>query len=237
MEYQYIIEKYKNKKEITKKENELTLINLKTCDYELFKRNIGKKNKINKKIIKEYDEEIFKKYKWYSYINEQKSDTKIVNKIKETFGNNIVIIMGDWSIGKQMRNYISTPNIGLKRMLSKYYKIYDVDEYRSSCICYKNKTRCDNLKIKDKEGNNKKMHQILTYKMENERIGCINRDKNGVNGIKEITEGIIKEGKRPEIYSRNRKKEIKEIIEEIMIEIKKEMIIIKEKFIEYIKKK
>ena len=138
-------------------------------------------------LYKRYENKIFRQYKWYSYINRQRSDAKLVNKIKEVYGSNIVIIMGDWSIGKQMRNFISTPNIRLKRMLHKYFKIYDVDEYRSSCICYKNGKRCENLYLVNKEGKKQKIHQVLTYKMENGRIGCINRDKSGVNGIREIT--------------------------------------------------
>ena len=49
------------------------------------------------------------------------------------------------------------------------------------CV-YKTKEETKNLKveIKDKEGKImiKKLHPVLTYRMENNRIGCLNRDKN-----------------------------------------------------------
>ena len=45
----------------------------------------------------------------------------MVNKIVNKYSKDHIIIIGDWSIGKQMRNFISTPNLTLKR------KFLDVD--------------------------------------------------------------------------------------------------------------
>ena len=53
----------------------------------------------------------------------------MLNKIENKYGKDIKIIIGDWSIGKQMRNFISTPNLSIKRMfsvmLSIFYQFFD----------------------------------------------------------------------------------------------------------------
>ena len=72
-------------------------------------------------------------YKWYGYINRKKAETYLVRNIKNKYGKDVIMIYDDWSIGHQMRNFISTPNLGLKRKLGEYLEIYNIDEYRTSC--------------------------------------------------------------------------------------------------------
>ena len=38
----------------------------------------------------------------------------MLNKIENIYTKDSIIIIGDWSIGKQMKNFISTPNLSLK---------------------------------------------------------------------------------------------------------------------------
>ena len=45
----------------------------------------------------------------------------------------------------------------------------------------------------------------LTYKMENKRLGCINRDKNGCKNIQKVFNFYIEKGERPEKYKREYK--------------------------------
>ena len=141
-------------------------------------------------MIEKYSAKIFRQYKWYGFINRKKAETKLVNSIKKEFkrddGELPILVFGDWSIGKSMRHFISTPNIGLKRKLGEYYEIYSIDEYRTSLLNYKTEELCKNLYLPDKKNTERKMHSILTYKMENKRNGCINRDKNGCKNIQKI---------------------------------------------------
>ena len=48
------------------------------------------------------------------------------------YGKDAIMIYGDWSISKQMRNFISTPNIGVKRKIMERFETYDIHEYRTS---------------------------------------------------------------------------------------------------------
>ena len=82
-----------------------------------------------------------------------------------------------------MRHFISTPNLGLKRKLAEYYPIYNLDEYRTSCINHKTETLTENIYLPDKNGKSRKIHSILTYQTESKRLGCINRDENSVNNM------------------------------------------------------
>jgi hypothetical protein len=50
-----------------------------------------------------------------------------------------------------------------------------------------------------------KTHSILTYKMENKRLGCVNRDKNGCKNIQKVFNCYIQKGERPEKYKREYK--------------------------------
>jgi hypothetical protein len=103
-----------------------------------------------------------------------------------------------------MRNYISTPNIRLKRKLKEEFKVYNIDEYKTSIINCKTKERNENLYLKDKKGEYRKIHSILTFKMSNKRMGCINRDMNGVQNIREIAKLWIINKERPEEFKRKR---------------------------------
>jgi hypothetical protein len=206
IEYQNIINKYKIKNNINEIENELTNYNSKECNIENFKKYIKKKNELVEILIEKYENVIFRKYKWYSYINRIRSEAKLLNTIEEKFGKNIIIIYGDWSIGRQMKNFISTPNIGLKRKIDNRFTVYSIDEYNTSKVCCKNEEeKCENIYLPDKEGKIKKIHAVLTYKMENGRYGCINRDFNSVNNMKKITEYWLKNGTRMEAFKRGKK--------------------------------
>jgi len=50
-----------------------------------------------------------------------------------------------------MKHFVSTPRIGLKRKLKKHFKVYNLDEYRTSKMCYKTKKETKNLKVKIKD--------------------------------------------------------------------------------------
>jgi hypothetical protein len=205
IKYSSLLKNYKDKQHITEIENTLSLFNSKTCDIKTFKEYIKEKLKVNDAIAKLYQDEKFRQYKWYSYINTKRTEDNMVNKIENKYGKDIKIIIGDWSIGKQMRNFISTPNLSIKRKLNTRFEVYNIDEFRTSCLNYKTEELCNNLYLPDKKNIERKMHSILTFKMENKRKGCINRDKNGCKNIQKVFNHYIETGERPEKYKRDYK--------------------------------
>lgn len=205
IKYSSLLKNYKDKQHITEIENTLSLFNSKTCDIEKFKEYIKEKLKVNDTIATLYQDEKFRQYKWYSYINTKRTEDNMLNNIENKYGNDIKIIIGDWSIGKQMRNFISTPNLSIKRKLNTRFEVYNIDEFRTSCLNYKTEELCNNLYLPDKRNIERKMHAILTFKMENKRKGCINRDKNGCKNIQKVFNHYIETGDRPEKYKRDYK--------------------------------
>lgn len=212
LKYQKLIKNYKDKKNIFEIENKLSEFNSKTCNFKKFKEYIQNKSLINKTLFDEYKEPIFRKYKWYGFINRKKSETNLIRTIKKTFGEDIIMCYGDWSIGKQMRGMISTPNIGLKRKLAEQFTIYNLDEFRTSILNYKTENKNENLYLPDKKNIPRKIHSILTYKAENNRSECINRDVNAVNNMLKLVTYYLENNEdennsRPEKFRRNFKLE------------------------------
>jgi hypothetical protein len=207
--YQKIIQKYKDKKNISKIENELSLYNSKSCNIEKFKDFIKNKNRVNNLLFEKYNDEIFRKYKWYGYLNKKHTDAKLINEIKQIFGKDTIIIYGDGSFNDTCKKgNISVPNKRIKNLLKENFKMHNIDEFKTSKIHYKSEVECENLYITDKKGKIRKIHSVLTYKMENKESGCINRDENAVNNMIKIVNNQIKNKERPLKYRREKIKGI-----------------------------
>ena len=150
----------------------------------------------------------------------------MLNMIENKYGKDkkIQIIIGDWSVGKQMRNFISTPNLGIKRKLQERFEVYNIDEFRTSCLYNKSEEPCGNLKLPDKSKYKtvREIHSILTYKMENNRKGCMNRDLNGCLNIRKIFKYYLDTGGRPLKYCRtyNEQKDTNPSIENFSLSVK-----------------
>jgi hypothetical protein len=209
LKYQRLIKNYKDKKEITKIENKLSEFNSKSCILDEFKKFIKNKNELNKVLLEKYKDDIFRKYKWYSYIKRKKAETDLARNIKNKFGKDVILIHGDWSDKLKTTpsriKYISTPNLGLKRKLNEYLTIYNLDEFRTSCLNYKTEERCENMYLPDKKGTERKIHSILRYQTESKRMGCINRDENAVNNMIKIVNTYLMNKTRPEKFRRDYK--------------------------------
>ena len=227
LKYQRLIQNYKDKNYISKTENELTKYNSKTCDFEKFKEFIKNKNKVNCMLFDKYNKEIFRKYKWYGYLNRKHTETKMIREIKNTFGKDSIILFGDFGFKTNChKGNLSTPNNRLKRLIGKQMKVYNLDEFRTSKLNYKTEEVCENLYLPDANEIIRKLHSVLTYKMENGQIGCINRDENAVNNMIKIVNHYLDKKERLLKYRRDydlEKGEIKkELKQKVITSIKKD---------------
>ena len=186
-----------------------------------------------------------RKEKLLMYIDKQKTEKLMINKIVEQYNlkninelKKIVAIVGDWKGNNKLKNNESTLGIGMKRMLSKYFKkIYLVDERNTSKLNHITHEEMKNLNLelssKTKRGENKiinkKMHKILTLKMDKRHISMqlyndekeekqvieekgkkiiipivrrfIQRDKNAVLNFEFLVDYYLKNKSRPEKFS------------------------------------
>ena len=95
LKYQALLQNYKDKLEITIKEEELTGYNSKSCDLIKFKEYIDKKLEINEQLYPLYQETKFRQYKWYYYLNIKRADDKMLNQIENKFGKDSIIIIAN----------------------------------------------------------------------------------------------------------------------------------------------
>ena len=211
-QYNKLIENKKNKIKINNKtiknyEKKLTSFNKNTINEKDFlkytKQKLSLKNKINNE--KTYNEYL-KKLKWFSYINTKRQEDKLLNELENKYGKSIFII-GDYG-GRKGLKTISTPKIGIKRLLKRRFEVYHINEFNTSKLnCYTEKEN-SNLKVTYKNSKNeekeKSLHSVLTYKMSNNRIGCINRDTNAVKNMQKITAYLLDHKERPKKFTQNK---------------------------------
>ena len=141
------IEKIKKEK-IKKIENKLTIEKSRlraSNEYKKFNEYFNLKMEIHNELSKLYNDIRLNKLKWYSFINNKRSENKLINDIRKKFGNDVVLIMGDWSMNKKGIKSISVPNKKYEKLLSKNFPILKIDEFRTSIIENKTKLKCENL--------------------------------------------------------------------------------------------
>jgi len=182
---------------IIKKETHLSFQNSKSVDYEKFKLYLVEKDKLNKETSEFYKREVWRKMKFRQYSYGKKSIDTFLNKIKETFGENILIGYGNWSRSTQMKHFMPTMNKGLRKLIHKKYDTITINECNTSKKC------CDCNKdleyYKDKEG--KKVFRLLKcsdcVSCENKKIVFRTRDANSSINIMKLTQSWIEKQKRP----------------------------------------
>ena len=128
-----LVEKKRNN--IIEKETHLSFQNSKSVDYEKFKKYLQEKNKLNKETTEFYKRDVWRKMKFRQYSYGKKSIDKFLNKIKETFGDNILIGYGNWSRSTQMKHFMPTMNKGLRKQIHKKYDTITINECNTSKKC------------------------------------------------------------------------------------------------------
>ena len=213
--------KIKRGNKINEIEEEIKEYTLKTCEKNKFIENIKKRIQREEEMRKTYEMLIFRKMKYREYIGRLRTETNLVNNIKKKYkekGKEIVLIYGDWSRKSQMKGCISMPNIGLKRMLGRYFKILNIDEFRTSKIDHYTFTENNNpiitkeviteikneknKMIKTKVTKNIKLHAVLESTTTDGLKRFQNRNRNSVLNMKLIFNTFVNEGIRHPKFAR-----------------------------------
>jgi hypothetical protein len=101
-----------------------------------------------------------------------------------------------------MKGCISSPNIGIKKLLLSRFEIIDVNEYNTSKLYNKTLREMKNVNIRIKK-HVKHLHEILTPKEKTEKCIFVNRDVNACKNILTITKEFLKYQSRPKEFKRN----------------------------------
>jgi len=209
--YRNIIQRMKHHKvdgkNIYEYETELSHYNRKTLDVTKFKEYLTVKNRMNYFIASFYQNTLFRKLKFNSYINTKKSEQKMINNFRKMFGKpeEIIICIGDWEQRKQMKFKEPTIGIGMRTLFRKNgYKVYLVDEYRTSCRCSKcDGGICEKFMVRENP-KPKKSDLRLVWGLLRCKNGCgtWNRDRNSASNIYKIAYNAIHNVTRPSYLCR-----------------------------------
>jgi hypothetical protein len=203
-------------KTVIEYETELSKLNRKTLIIKDFKEYIKKKSEINNKLYKFYEKYIFRKLKLNGYINRKKHEQKMINKFKEIFGKpeETIITIGDWEQKKQMKYKEASKGVGMRKLFRQNgYKVFLVDEFRTSCMCsscQNENAKCEKFLIRENpkpyRSGNILIHGLLTCK---KCSSVWNRDVNSATNIYKISKNAISGIERPKYLCREKKEDNK----------------------------
>ena len=193
----------KKRNNIIEKETHLSSKNSKSVDYEKFKVFLVEKDKLNKETTEFYKRDVWRKMKFRQYSYGKKSIDTFLNKIKKTFGSNVLIGYGNWSRSTQMKHIMPTMNKGLRKLIHKKYDTLTINEYYTSqkcCECYTDLKHC-----KDKKGKEiyRLFHCSNCVSYENKNTVFRTRDKNSAISIMKLTKDWIETQTRPSEFQRH----------------------------------
>ena len=206
----------KKKHGITEKETHLSLQNSKSVRIDNYKSYLVEKHKLNQETTEFYKREVWRKMKFRAYSYGKKSIDTFLNKIKETFGENLLIGYGNWSRSTQMKHFMPTMNKGLRKLIHKKYDTITINECNTSkkcCGCHNNLSY-----YKDKE--NKDVFRLLMcsncVSCENKHTVFRTRDVNSAVNIRHITRCWVDKQFRPSVFqissfTTSSKKEVKKV--------------------------
>jgi hypothetical protein len=194
---QRILLQEKKKHKIIEKETMLSMQNSKSVNYDKFKVYLVEKDKLNKETIEFYKKEVWRKMKFRQYSYGKKSIDTFLNKIKEKFGENLLIGYGNWSRSSQMKYTMPTMNKGLRKLIHKKYDTITINEIYTSQKCCECKK--DLKHYKDKNGG--EIYRLFTcsncVSCENKKIVFRTRDANSSINIMNLTQTWIEKQERP----------------------------------------
>ncbi len=77
------------------------------------------------------------------------------------------------------------------------------------CLHYKTESKCENLYLPTENIVSKKLRYVLTYQIENQRYGRVNRDVNAIKNMRKTTNHWLQTGERLLAYRRESKINVK----------------------------
>jgi hypothetical protein len=205
----YIILQEKKKNGIIEKETTLSNYNSRTLNQDKYSNYITNKTILNNELKEFYQKPLFRKLAFRRFIRTKQSEVKLLNEIENTYltkeeikqGKKIVILHGDYSRTTQMKGCISTPNIGMKKLLLSRFDIVEVNEFNTSKLYNKSLKEMENVIVRKKK-HKKSLHEILTPKEETKCRIFVNRDTNACKNILLLGKCYLESQMRPEQFTR-----------------------------------
>ena len=125
-------------KTVQKWEEEMSLYNKKTLEFDQFTDYIRQKNLMNYMLQPVYQKYIYRKLKLSSYMNLQKTEANMLNRFKKLYGTSdeTIVAFGDYEQAQHRQYHEPVKGKGFRSLFRRAgYKTFLVDEFRTSCRC------------------------------------------------------------------------------------------------------
>jgi hypothetical protein len=169
----------------------------------------------------EWPSKKFEKMKYRRYCKQKWSDAKLVAEIKQKFlsdeqrqvlkaitdekerRDKILIVFGNWCRSTQMKGCDPSPGKGLRRMLSKHFRIYTINEAYTSKLYHVTHQPLSRV-YKRVEGKPapQLVHEVLTCQRDPHHCIFVNRDVNANRNIHFLTMCWISGQRRPDPFNK-----------------------------------
>jgi hypothetical protein len=188
-------------KTISEIEKELSCHNHKTCDFISFRMYLSKKNEINRILFKHYSKEIYRKLKFNTYINTQRSEDNMVNDFKRIMGKpeDTIVVIGDYSDTGLKGTEPSITKKTRKIFKRHGFDVYLANEYNTSKLCCHCENETENFIKRKKKNSNK---ESLVWKLIRCKIckSIHNRDSNATKNMLKLIEARLNGKERPKKF-------------------------------------
>jgi hypothetical protein len=118
-----------------------------------------------------YENKVHTTLKWYTFLNTQRSEQKVLTRMTELYGKDHAIVLGDWSdAGHTAKYQQSSKTRGWRKLFARNrIPCYLIDEYKTSSVCSKCgsgvgknfKSRPSSRPWRRKQGHKEKVHGLL----------------------------------------------------------------------------
>lgn len=196
-----IMKKERKKHNINGEEKILEQESCKTVNCEKFINYIRVRNKVTHEVQAFYTEPKWRKINLRCHINSKKSINKFINRVKEKYPGNLLLIYGDWGTtpgtSQQHQGFTSTLNIGLRRAIHRKIPTVSIDEYHTSKLCWHCHSECQ--KVKSNKG--KEIYSLLRCPAdEHKGSAVITRDLNATRNMRNLLDLRLQGQQRPKEF-------------------------------------
>ena len=117
-----------------------------------------------------------------------------------------LVAYGDWSRTTQMRHFVPTKGVGMRRLISRHFETVSINEFRTSKLCCNCQNELSHVKI-DQEERKKKLFRCLVCdeceRSESKTRVFVTRDLNSALNIRRLACDWISGQTRPVAFCRS----------------------------------
>lgn len=190
----------KSKTNVQELEDKLSDENCKTVNYEKFKNYIRKKYETIDEISEFYRRELFRKQRFRTYTNKQRSEDKFINNVEKVFGKkeDNIYYCGDWS-QTHLKHQPSTLGKGMRKIFKQRgLDLFLINECNTSKLCHKCHSELKNYNGK----HHVKYCDNKCISLDSRKHTFINRDINACYNMIYLVKQWLNNGTRDPLFTK-----------------------------------